>query len=72
LGTLIEGYANTYCYTKTLFERSMNKKVGNMPACIVRPSMVGPSVSEPYEGWIDTLAAVGGPIFFGGLGVFNY
>lgn len=50
----------------------MNKKVGNMPSCIVRPSMVGPSVSEPYEGWIDTLAAVGGPIFFGGLGVFNY
>ena len=72
LSNIIGGYANTYCFTKALFERTMNKKVGNMPSCIVRPSMVGPSVSEPYEGWIDTLAAVGGPIFFGGLGVFNY
>ena len=50
----------------------MNKKYGDLPCCIVRPSMVGPSVKEPYEGWIDTLAAVGAYIYFGGLGIFNY
>ena len=34
--------------------------------------MVGSSVKEPYRGWTDTLSALGGIMFFGGVGVYNY
>ena len=72
LSKLIDGHYNTYCFTKSMFEKTMNQQFGDLPCCIVRPSMVGPSHKEPYPGWIDSLAALSAPIFFGGLGVFNY
>lgn len=34
--------------------------------------MVGASLKEPFVGWTDTISALGGPIFFGGIGVYNY
>tara|TARA_B110000285_G_C15131175_1_gene623689 strand:- start:2652 stop:2999 length:348 start_codon:yes stop_codon:yes gene_type:complete len=70
--TILDGHYNTYTYTKSLFEKTMNMTCGDLPCCIVRPSMVGPSHREPYPGWIDSLAALSAPIYFGGLGVFNY
>jgi hypothetical protein len=50
----------------------MLKKRGNLPACILRPAMTGSSVREPFAGWVDTTSAIGGPIFFAGLGIYNY
>jgi hypothetical protein len=72
LKEILDGHYNTYTYTKSLFEKTMNMRCGDLPCCIVRPSMVGPSHREPYPGWIDSLAALSAPIYFGGLGVFNY
>jgi len=72
LHNLIDGHYNTYCYTKSLFKKTVYERFGDLPCCIVRPSMVVLSHREPYPGWIDSLAALSGPIFFGGLGVFNY
>ena len=72
LNSMIDKHYNTYCYTKNLFEKKMNMCFENLPCCIVRPSMVGPSYKQPFPGWVDTLAAVGGVIFFGGLGIMTY
>ena len=43
-----------------------------MPTCIVRPSIVAASLKEPFPGWTDTISALGGPIYFGGLGLLKY
>jgi len=59
-------------FTKSLTEKSILKKRGTLPMCIVRPAMVGASMAEPFPGWTDTLAAVGAPILFGGIGIYNY
>ena len=53
-------------------ERSILKKRGDMPCCILRPAMVGCSMREPFAGWVDTIAAMGAPMFFGGIGVYGY
>ena len=72
LPTILEGYPNTYTFTKAMAERSILKKRGTLPCCFVRPAMVGAAVKEPFAGWTDTISALGGPIFFGGIGIYNY
>jgi hypothetical protein len=34
--------------------------------------MVGASLAEPFPGWTDTTSALGGQIYFSGLGIYNY
>lgn len=49
----IMGYhPNTYTYTKRLAEILVRNHYENdkLPVCIVRPSIVGPSYSEPFPG----------------------
>jgi len=69
---ILDGYPNTYTFTKAMTERSILKKRGDMPCCILRPAMVGCSMKEPFAGWVDTIAAMGAPMFFGGIGVYGY
>lgn len=68
----MDGFPNTYTFTKSLTEKSIVKKRGTLPTCIIRPSMTGASVAEPFPGWTDTISALGAPIFFGGLGIYSY
>jgi fatty acyl-CoA reductase len=72
LDKILNGYPNTYTFTKALLERSLNKKRGNLPCCIVRPAMTGASVKEPFVGWTDTISALGAPLTFAGLGINRY
>jgi hypothetical protein len=72
LSKILSGYPNTYTFTKSLAERSMLKRRGNIPMCFVRPAMVGAALKEPFVGWTDTISALGGPIFFGGIGIYKY
>lgn len=72
LSAILNGYPNTYTFTKSMFERSMQHHRGNLPACIIRPSMIGCSLKEPYVGWVDSISAIGAPCFISGLGLFNY
>ena len=57
--SLIYSYPNTYTFTKSMVERVIRKRRGNLPIAIVRPSIVISAYSEPVEGWTDTLAAGG-------------
>lgn len=40
-----------------------------MPLCIVRPAIINPSYSEPFPGWVDSLAAAAALFLFVGLGI---
>ena len=53
-------------------ERSILKKRGTLPCCILRPAMTGCSLREPMAGWVDTIQAMGAPLFFGGIGLYGY
>lgn len=57
--SLIYSYPNTYTFTKSMAERAIKKKRGNLPVSIVRPTIVISSYKEPVQGWTDTLAAGG-------------
>lgn len=65
-------YPNTYTYTKSMAERMIKKHRGNLPVTIVRPSIIISCYEEPFEGWIDTLAASGGIIFGVSLGILHF
>ena len=69
---ILNGWHNIYTFTKSLTEKSIYQRRGSMPCCIVRPASVGASLSEPFAGWTDTTSALGGQIYFGGLGIYKY
>nr|AGD98718.1 fatty-acyl-CoA reductase [Bicyclus anynana] len=50
---LIRGRPNTYTFTKALAENLVADNHGNVPAVIIRPSIVSSSKREPMVGWID-------------------
>ncbi|XP_023955148.1 putative fatty acyl-CoA reductase CG5065 [Bicyclus anynana] len=51
---LIKGRPNTYTFTKALAENLVADNHGDVPAIIVRPSIVSSSKKEPVTGWIDS------------------
>jgi len=69
---LIGTYPNTYTYTKSMAERSMKTRLGNLRCAIVRPSIIICANHEPVPGWIDTLAAAGGMVFSITSGLMHY
>lgn len=64
-------FPNTYTYTKSLCERLIKKKKGDLPVCIVRPSIINTSYLEPFPGWIDSIAAAAALYMLVGLGVVH-
>ena len=64
-------FPNTYTYTKNLAERLLLNQRGKIPFCLVRPSIINPSYSEPFPGWTDSVAAASGLYLFAGLGVIK-
>lgn len=53
-------------------ERSMKVRLGNLKCAIVRPSIIICANSEPFPGWIDSLAAAGGMVFSITSGLMHY
>ncbi|KAG5684378.1 hypothetical protein PVAND_013613 [Polypedilum vanderplanki] len=66
-------HPNSYTYSKRLAEVLVRDEYNEtkLPLCIVRPSVVGASYSEPVKGWIDTLNGPGGVVLAGGKGVLR-
>lgn len=68
------GHPNNYTLAKCLAEHFLVEKKGSTPLTIVRPSIISASWKYPFTGWIDSFAAVGGPISafaLGGLKVLH-
>jgi len=48
---LLDGRPNTYTFTKALAEEVVVEEAGDLPVCVVRPSMIIPASREPIPGW---------------------
>uniref|UniRef100_U5EPY7 Fatty acyl-CoA reductase n=1 Tax=Corethrella appendiculata TaxID=1370023 RepID=U5EPY7_9DIPT len=68
---LLKPHPNTYTYSKRLAEMLIRDNYPDLPACIVRPSIVTPSFKEPVEGWVDSLNGPIGIMVGGGKGVIR-
>jgi hypothetical protein len=47
------------------------RESGSLPACILRPSIVGPALRHPHVGWVDTLIGPGGLVLAAALGILR-
>ncbi|XP_022837119.1 fatty acyl-CoA reductase wat-like [Spodoptera litura] len=56
---LIENWPNTYCFTKAVAEEAVRALSGDLPICVVKPSLVIGALNEPQPGWIDVSAVYG-------------
>ncbi|CAH1098717.1 unnamed protein product [Psylliodes chrysocephalus] len=67
---MIEPMPNTYVFTKGLAEDCVNERCLNrFPTCIVRPSIITPTLEEPLQGYTDNF---NGPVTLflaGGVGI---
>eukprot|EP01063_Lacrimia_lanifica_P000164 TRINITY_DN1006_c0_g2_i1.p1 TRINITY_DN1006_c0_g2~~TRINITY_DN1006_c0_g2_i1.p1 ORF type:complete len:565 (+),score=259.42 TRINITY_DN1006_c0_g2_i1:114-1808(+) len=61
-------FPNTYTMTKNMSEHLLNQHRGSVPMAIVRPSIIGSSLAEPFPGWVDTLSAAGALFITAGYG----
>ena len=68
---IIGNFPNTYTFTKNLCERLLDKRRENITLTILRPAVIINSYAEPYEGWVDSVAAAVALFFFCGLGVIR-
>jgi thioester reductase-like protein len=69
---IIGTFPNTYCFSKRMAEHLLverNKK--NIPLCIIRPTIIGATLSEPFPGWTDSIGLVSGLILIAGLGILR-
>jgi hypothetical protein len=69
---LLGNFPNTYTFTKRMAEHilyQMNAK--RIPISIVRPSIIGASLEEPFPGWTDSITLAGGIYLVGGLGILR-
>jgi len=69
---LIGTYPNTYTFTKSLAERTLKKRHGQLRLIIMRPSIVLSSYIEPVLGWTETLSAGGGVVYAVMMGMTQY
>lgn len=69
LGTL----PNSYAFTKALAEALVNEAclTQNLPAMILRPSIVIPTYEDPVSGWTDNLNGPAGLMVGAGKGVIR-
>lgn len=69
---ILGNFPNTYTYTKSMVERILKKRRGDMSLTILRPSIVGSSWRDPNIGWIDTVSAASAVYLLGGIGVIKF
>jgi alcohol-forming fatty acyl-CoA reductase len=62
-------FPNTYTFTKCIGEQLIYKYKEHVPVVVVRPSIVGCSLRDPFPGWVDALTAAGGLLLTVSLGV---
>ncbi|BET02124.1 Male sterility protein [Nesidiocoris tenuis] len=62
---------NTYVLTKSLAENIVEEYSNRVPVVIVRPSVVVPSLQEPFPGWINNLNGLMGVVAGNAKGVMR-
>ncbi|XP_039763614.1 putative fatty acyl-CoA reductase CG5065 [Pararge aegeria] len=69
--SLLGPHPNCYTFSKRLAESVVEEEFVNLPAVIVRPSIVCPAVQEPVPGWVDNLNGPVGLMIGAGKGVIR-
>ncbi|CAH2056157.1 unnamed protein product, partial [Iphiclides podalirius] len=67
--TLINGWPNTYTFSKAIAEEVVRTKHRDLPICVVRPAIVTCTYRDPIPGWLDMSCAYGPSGFVLGLGL---
>ncbi|KAL0103265.1 hypothetical protein PUN28_017515 [Cardiocondyla obscurior] len=67
----LEYAPNTYMFSKNLSEHVIETYSSFLPCAIVRPSMVFPSIEEPFPGWVDNIYGTIGFYVGSGKGVLR-
>ena len=66
---LIQGWPNTYTFTKFLTEHLLVQNKGQVPLIICRPSIIAASAEEPVPGWTDSISAASAVFMAVGMGI---
>ncbi|XP_032527291.1 putative fatty acyl-CoA reductase CG5065 [Danaus plexippus] len=69
--SLLGPHPNCYTFSKRLAENIVENEYENLPAVVVRPSIVCPSIKEPVPGWVDSLNGPVGLMLGAGKGVIR-
>lgn len=68
---IINGFPNTYTFTKCLAEHMLYQEKGSIPIAIVRPAIIGPALEYPVLGWVDSYIGPTGLALASGLGALR-
>ncbi|KAF9593415.1 hypothetical protein IFM89_022694 [Coptis chinensis] len=52
------GWPNTYAFTKAMGEMLLGHLRENVPVCIVRPTIITSTYSEPFPGWVEGIRTI--------------
>lgn len=52
---IMEGWPNTYNFSKAVAENLISNHSKHLPIAILRPSIIAPAWAEPFAGWVDCL-----------------
>jgi hypothetical protein len=64
---------NTYVFTKGAVERIIQKhRPKDKTISIVRPSIIGAALRDPYPGWVENVTASSAIFLLGGIGMLKY
>lgn len=64
-------FGNTYVFAKICSEKVLEKERENVPVTVIRGTSIGPSLYEPYPGWVDKLTGYTSNYFFIAAGKSN-
>ncbi|BES94747.1 Male sterility protein [Nesidiocoris tenuis] len=69
---ILQGFPNSYAFTKNLSEAIVTEYINKgLPIIIVRPSIVIPTWLEPLQGWTDNINGPTGLLIGAGKGVIR-
>ncbi|KAL9228562.1 hypothetical protein vseg_004126 [Gypsophila vaccaria] len=66
------GWPNTYTFTKAMAEMMIWKYKRDLAVVIVRPTMVGSTLNDPFPGWIEGFGSVSIPSIAYGKGLVKF
>ncbi|XP_013176093.1 PREDICTED: fatty acyl-CoA reductase 1-like [Papilio xuthus] len=66
---MLRDWPNTYTMSKALADELVRKMADDLPICIVKPTLVISSYSEPCPGWLDMTCVYGATGFLLGIGL---
>jgi alcohol-forming fatty acyl-CoA reductase len=70
--SIMGNFPNTYTFTKRMAEHLLvENNAKNLPMYIIRPSIIGASLEEPFPGWTDSIGLAGGLYLLAGLGLLR-